>query len=408
MHHKYYFFIFVVCLIGLVSCGDESSSDFEIPETYTFLRDGNSTVSFSGQTTRIRMAEELISALKDNNSLESNLLGMYRNTDEGGNNIDPFVLAELNESTKSIKSKVADSKDFFSTNTVEASIIKNQFEQWINDQVNEVFPSYEVLASPGVAGQILDGSSVRYVNSKGLEYDQAIGKGLIGALMADQLMNNYLSPSVLDEADNRANNDSDVTVEGKAYTNMEHKWDEAYGYLFGNSSSSEDPIQNLGEVDGFLNKYVGRVNGDEDFVGIGQEIFDAFKKGRAAIVAKEYDTRDEQADIIIEKISEVIGIRSVYYLQQGKNGLPTDPESTAFGPAFHDLSEGIGFIYSLRFTRKPGSNDSYFTREEVDGFLESLLDANVNGLWDIDTQTLDDISSSIADKFDFTVEQAAE
>lgn len=157
-----------------------------------------------------------------------------------------------------------------------------------------------------------------------------------------------------------------------------------------------------------MNKYIGRVEGDTDFAGIADEIFQAFKLGRAAIVAKDYDVRDAQAEIIKEKISEVIGVRAVHYLQQGKNAL--NQETPDFGGgAFHDLSEGgYGFIYSLQFTRKPGTNEPYFTKTEVDAFLTDLLDDGENGLWNVEVATLEAISNSIAERFDFTVEQAAE
>ena len=121
--------------------------------------------------------------------------------------------------------------------------------------------------------------------------------------------------------------------------------------------------------------------------------------GRAAIVAKDYVTRDAQAEILREKISEVVGIRAVYYLQQGKINLPNDKAG-----AFHDLSEGIGFIYSLQFTRKPNSTDPYFTKSEVDGFLTTLQTGN--GFWDLSSETLEEISTKIAAKFNFTLVQA--
>jgi hypothetical protein len=70
-----------------------------------------------------------------------------------------------------------------------------------------------------------------------------------------------------------------------------------------------------------LFKYLGRVDSDPDFAGIAEETFDAFKLGRAAIVAGDYDVRDEQIAILRENISEVIGIRAVYYLQAGKRAL---------------------------------------------------------------------------------------
>ncbi len=388
--------------IGMLSCSDDDKS-FDVPTNYEFQRNGETTVSYGGQTTRIQMAEELITAMKDENSSTVLLKEMFANQTESGGDANPYSSQELNESTKSIKSKVAASKDFFSANTVESTEIKADFESWIQAHVDEVYPNYSNLAEAGKAGQIADGSSVRYVNAKGLEYNQAVNKSLIGALMVDQILNNYLSSSVLDDGDNIKNNDDEVLATDKNYTTMEHKWDEAYGYLFGTSSDGASPLANLGE-DSFLNKYLARVEGDEDFAGIAQTIFDAFKKGRAAIVAQEYGERDKQVKILREEISKVIAIRAVYYLQQGKNGLPTSGND--YGPSFHDLSEGFGFVYSLRFTRKPDSNESYFSQNEVDQFVSQLTTGN--GFWDVTPATLDAISESIASKFDFTVAQAGE
>ena len=397
-------FLSCLALMTLVSCGDdEPTIEINNPATYEFQRNGASTVSFTGQTTRILMATELISAMKDFSNSSELLLEMYSNSTASGGDADPFSDAALNESTKSIKSKVAASRDFFSSNTAESALIKADFEEWITAQVTEIFPNQNELAAPGKAGQIADGSSVRYVSAKGLEYDQMVNKSLIGALMVDQLSNNYLGTSVLDEADNRELNDAGTPATDKNYTTMEHKWDEAYGYLFGASTDASNPLVTLGE-DAFLNKYVARVNGDSDFLNIANDIFEAFKLGRAAIVAGDYTVRDEQAEIIRDLIAQVIAVRAVYYLQQGKKALPTSGND--YGPAFHDLSEGLGFIYSLRFIREANSSTSLFNRSEVDGFIDQLL-AN-NGFWDVTSSTLDAISESIADKFDFTVAQAGE
>ncbi len=395
-------------LLFFIACSDDDSDgpSIAVPATYTFERDGQSTVSFSGQTTRISMGEELISAMMDFSISEAELLEMFRNETANGGDADPFDETSLNSSEKSIKRKTAASRDFFSANTTEASEIKADFEAWINGQVTEVFPNENTVASPGVAGQIADGSATRYVNGDGLEYNQLVNKSLIGALMVDQMLNNYLGVAVLDEADNRTNNDAGITATGANYTTMEHKWDEAYGYTYGLNANASDPNADLG-ADSFLNKYIGRVEGDDDFAGIAGEIFDAFKLGRAALVAGDYTVRDEQANIIREKISEVIAIRAVYYLQQGKIALPDDRANTAlYGTTFHDLSEGYGFIYSLRFTRQPNSDAPYFTKSEVDGFLEDLLGDGANGLWDVTDSTLDNISEAIAAKFSFTVDQA--
>lgn len=369
------------------------------PESYVFERDGSSTVSYSGQTDRIAMATELASAMTDvDGASQENLLAMFRNEGPNGEDVSPFESAELNSSTKSIKSKVASSKDFFSANTTEAALYKNAFESMIAAQVTEIFPAWETLAAKGMAGQIADGSSTRFVSAKGLEYNQLLAKGLIGALMLDQINNNYLSNAVLDEADNRANNDAEVLEDGKTYTSMEHKWDEAYGYLFGASADGENPLNTLGSDDAFLNKYLGRVEDDSDFAGIAKEIFDAFKLGRAAIVAKNYTLRDEQAESIRENLSKVIGIRAVYYLQSGKNAI----SNGNYGSAFHDLSEGFGFVTSLRYTRKPNSSEPYLSAEEINTIVIEGLESE-NGFWELTPEFLDQASAQIASAFGFEV-----
>ena len=389
--------------IALISCDNNNdTTEIDPPATYDFTRNGASSVSFTGQTTRIQMAAELTSAMMDfDNTTEELLLEMYRNETANGGDADPFQNPDLNDATKNIKGKVAASADYFSSNSQLSAEIKNQFELWLTAQVEEVFPNENSVAAPGQPGQIADGQSTRYVNGKGFEYNQLVGKSLIGALMADQMLNNYLSTSVLDAGTNREDNNDGTLSEGSNYTNMEHKWDEAYGYLFGNADNPSNPT--FGEGNGFLNTYLGRVDSDEDFAGIAQETFEAFILGRAAIEAGAYDIRDEQAQIIRENISTVIAVRAIYYLQSGKNAL--EQTSPDYGAAFHDLSEAYGFMYSLKFSRVPNSDSPYLTSQEIDGMLGQLTSGD--GLWDIGTNALDEMSETIAAQFDFTVEEAA-
>jgi hypothetical protein len=371
------------------------------PANYSFTRDGDTTVNFSGQTTRLQMGEEIVEALLDPTTTAEELAAMYAHI-EGEIN---FENTSLNESDKNMRSKTAASADFFSSNATDQALIRADFDAWLIGQVEAVFPSWQVAAAPGVAGQIPDGSATRYINTQGLEYDQLWTKGLIGALATDQVLNNYLSSAVLDAGSNIEDNDAGTVAEGKPYTTMEHKWDEAYGYVYGLNADATNPNADLG-ADSFLNKYIGRVEGDDDFVGIADEIFQAFKLGRAAIVAKQYDIRDAQAEKIKQKISEIIGIRAVYYLQQARPSLTQ--ENPAYGTAFHDLSEGYGFIYSLQFTRKPNSDEPYFTKAEVDAFLIDLMDDGPNGLWDVEDTTLEAMAVDIAARFDFTLDAASE
>jgi hypothetical protein len=343
----------------------------EIPETYDFLRGGMTTVAYPGQTTRIGMAAELTNdALKDDSSTPEKLNNMFR---EGTDFSDASLTG------KKLREKTGDS-DLFGTS--EKAAIKTYFDALIADQTSNVFPSWGATAASGVAGQIADGTSTRYVNGKGIENNQIFAKGLIGALQVDQAINGYMTK--VENDDNEASG-----LAAGEYTTMEHHFDEAYGYLMNPSDGS------------FFQKYLGKVKDNPNFIGIDSQIDEAFRIARQAIIDEKYAVRDQAIEVLRWQVSRVIAIRTIHYLQAGKNAI--DPDN--MGGAFHDLSEGIGFVYSLRFVRKSDEVAAYFTMEEVDGFIADLTEGN--GLWDVTPATLDSICEDIAAKFDFTVEEAA-
>ena len=151
------------------SCERNGNNNVIAPASYSFERDGVSTVSYSGQSDRLAMGGELASALKDNSKTATDLAEMYANQDANGNDVDPFMSTALNASTKSLRSKTAASYLYYSANASESAAIKADFDGWISAQVSDVFPNFSTLAVAGTAGQIADGSSVRYVNEAGLE-----------------------------------------------------------------------------------------------------------------------------------------------------------------------------------------------------------------------------------------------
>lgn len=385
----------VAFLLMLTSCSNDEGvvvESMRIPYTYAFTRDGRSTVSFEGQTIRLKMATAMTSAMIDFDSLtEDKLMNMFKNE-----NI-PFTEPLLIYSSKSVRNKTAASKEYFSTNTTASNKVKAFIEDALTKQYTVVKPRKDENASAGVAGQVNDGGKARYVNEKGIELNQVVTKSLIGALVVDQVLNNYLSTLVLDESTNRADNDSVKLVNRRNYTNMEHKWDEAYGYVYGLEPSVDSPKYG---TDNFLNKYIAKVDDDPDFEGIGENIHKAFRIGRAAVSDKKYKIRDRQIKFLRKEISKVIGVRAVYYLQGGKKAI----EGNNREEGFHDLSEGIGFVYSLQFTQNPDTGKPYMSAADVNQFITDMNAGN--GLWDVKASTLDTWSTKIANAFDFTVEQA--
>ncbi|MEM1258870.1 MAG: DUF4856 domain-containing protein [Bacteroidota bacterium] len=389
-----------------VDCGGSAcapcTTGVEVPDTYVFERDGQSTVSFSGQTRRILMAREILGKLRDNSSTAEEIAAAFDHQQGEENFSDP----DLNAASNQVRNKTAGSFVFSQLlPAIASTTVKADFDGYITAQVEEVFPFWDQIASSGNAGQLEDGSSTRYVNARGLEYDQAFIKGLTGAFVSDQIVNNYTDPAQLAQFEDA--NDNEVIVDGQTYTDMEHDWDEAYGYFFGVAADSQDPVAalldggNPGDFssgsDEFLYKYVDNV--EANFDGTAAAIFDAYKAGRTAIINKDYAERDAQADILREKIAMLVAVRAVHYLKAGIAGLDGPP-----GTYLHDLSEAYGFIYSLQFLRSPGSSLAfYFSRDEALGYLDTIYNNPTNGFWDVTAEDLNTTAEAIAAKFSFTV-----
>jgi hypothetical protein len=404
---KLSFYALTITTLVFTSCSKDDDAlagetfNYTVPETYKFERNGATTVDFSGQSSRLLMLDEMGNYYKTaatNGTIvdETVLSEMYNNTNNR------FAGNGLNTSGKQLKDKTAASKDYFSLylgggSTVEQVSVRELFETQFK---NGNTASKGTTAAAGVAGVYLDGTSKRLFAANGLEPQQVLLKGMMGACFMDQIANNYLSLNKLDEATNKVDNTAKTLVSGKSYTAMEHTWDEAYGYVYGADNVTATP-----NVFKFWSSYINQVNADADFKTIKAAIELAFRKGRAAIVANDYKVRDAQIDIIKEKLATTAAVRAVFYLQEGKAKLAT---GDAGAKSLHALSEAYGFIMALRYTNKPGTNNPYFTKAEVDTMLASML-SGTNGLWAIDTlgAKLDALSTQIATKFGFTVSQAA-
>tara|TARA_B100000686_G_scaffold278314_1_gene298206 strand:- start:126 stop:1043 length:918 start_codon:yes stop_codon:yes gene_type:complete len=275
-----------------------------------------------------------------------------------------------------------------------SSTVKPQFDALIDDVASNVFPAVlaSLDASAGIAGIYTDpGADGRkvYINSKGHEINQMFTKGLMGALVCDQIIWGYLSKGKLDGGTNIADNDSGILVDSKNYTTMEHYWDEGFGYLYGlDTDISNSTIEGQ---DVLVSKYLKKVDGSS-LPGIGKEIYDAFKLGRAAIVAGAYDVRDEQAEIVKTKLSHIIGRKAIDYLNSGADKI----DGGTWADAHHALSEGWGFILSLQFTKNPDTGAPYFSNSEVNSLL-----IDIDDFWTVTPAGLRDMASSIESKFGF-------
>lgn len=348
----------------------------EIPYSYEFARAGKSTVSYSGQTSRLNMADELYAALNTNTFTKAQMLEMFN---EGTG----FADATLNSSGKKMGNKTAGSP-------LASATVKPLFDAMITDFADNVIPNWATDAANGQAGVLTDATRTIHVNAKGHEIDQTFIKGIIGAMNVDQIINNYITPYQLDSGTRTSDNDNNTLSSGKDYTDMEHKWDEGFGYLYGQEADATRLDLGVSPTGNgtTLNKYFKKINTSNQ-AGIGIKVFDAFRKGRAFIVAKQYDKRDQQAKIIKEELSKVIAYKAVDYI----NGYMSKIEAGNKADAFHALSEAYGFVMSLQFTND-GTDSAYFSNSEVNGFL-TLMD----NFWTVQNSDLESIRDQVKAKF---------
>ena len=358
---------------------------YVLPEEYSFTRDGGSTVFYTGQTARLRMATELKSAMNNTSYTQEQINNMF----SSGTG---FTDTTLDASGKNVRGKTA-------TSPIAQSTVRPLFDSWIEEFTTVVAPSViaGTTASSGVAGSYTeaDGSRTVKVTAKGFELNQVFSKGLIGALQVDQIINNYLSFSKLDGA--REDNDTGVyaythpDATEASITKMEHYWDEAFGYLQGLDSQFKSGLGTAPNKDSAnLNYYLNKINGQDNEAGISDTIYNAFIAGRAAIVNKDYEERDKQAGIISAEISKVIGYKAHYYLVAGAE----DITNGDWAAALHALSEAYGFILGLQFT-KDSSGNNYMSNTEVNDLL-SRLSAGNGGFWERTVEELNTIADEVA------------
>ncbi len=340
--------LFIFSVIILSSCKKETEDRLDVPATYEFIRNGASTVDYSGQTERLDMLAQLSSYMKSVNTVGSPELDAARLKNMFRNQNDPFTGQTYG---KDLISKC------FPADTA-------MFIQFLEDAA--VASQATGTASNGVAGVLVDGSSDPTqgyrVTSNGLELAQVVEKGLMGAVFFYQAMEVYLSEDRMGSVGN------EDLVDGKNYTNMEHYFDEAFGYFgvpidFPNSSTMDDAR--------FWGKYCNSRNGDL-YSGINSEVATAFRTARAGIVAKDYDARDAAIATIMKKWAVISASTAVDYLNKSL--------STSGNPTYvrhHAMSEAIGFMLALKYHFN-GGNAKYPPHYSYSHINDALMEVGLN------------------------------
>ena len=295
--------------------------NYDVPSTYAFTdADGNNTVSYGGQTARMDMLSEMVTYLKSANGSNatpatldaSTLLAMYDNSYTG------WTDQSLVGNGKQLKSKTA----------LADAGIQAMFEAWMSTAAS---------SSPSNTTSYLQSST-------GLEWTQMIEKGLMGACFASQMTSNYLAGIEAD--DNETAVDAD---DGKFYTEMEHHWDEAYGYF---TDAVDYPTNG---TDRFWGKYANK-SYLEDNLGSATDISTAFRTGRAALSAHNTADALVQRDIIIAEVKQMQAGMAIHYLNDVKSKVSSGADQSAIN---HSMSEALAFLFGMQFiSETPDMNSS--------------------------------------------------
>lgn len=333
-------------------------SDVAVPETYTFTDDnGNSTVSYQGQIDRLNQLAELTTYMKTSSNTAINaqvMKDMFANTGGNGNGYFSF------SSTKQLEDKCFD-------------IDVPTFKAWM-DSLADNSTDFNNTASNGQAGTLTTGTSTYLFNEKGYEYVQLIEKGLMGAVFMHQALNVYFGSGKMD-VDNTVAEDPD---NGKYYTEMEHHFDEAFGY-FGVPTNFPDDLGN----EWFWGKYC---NARDAELGTNNMVMDAFLKGRTAIVNDDMVTRDEAIQEAREAWELVCAATALDYF---KGAVATIGQDDA--AYLHELSEAYAFTMNLKYapteTRK-------MSPTEVDAIL-----ADFDNFWNVTLIELNSAISTLENKY---------
>lgn len=350
-------FIIIIAFLAspalFFSCSEsDPAPDLEVPATYEFTRNGQSSVFYGGQTDRLNQLSEIKSYLQKGDKAEEilsaqKLQDMFANTDGNGGGAFTFT-SDRQLKDKTFPADVSFYEDLF-TSIEEAS-------------------EAGMDAAEGVAGLIArkNGNTI-LVDANGHEFTQVVEKGLMGSVFLHQIYNVYMTDErVGDDVENTA-------LDGtNNYTKMEHHWDEAFGYY---GVPADFPTTTT-------NRFWGNYsNGRDELLGTNSMLMDAFLTGRAAIVAKRYNVKNEQREIIYEGFELIAASTAIHYLNDAKE-LFAEGEGS-LGEAFHALSEGYMFIKALRLSPKKKISDAQINQilnTEIGENFWAIPETNLSGL----------------------------
>lgn len=337
----------------LIACGGgdddnpvdsgSGSTTIDIPTAYVFdsrFNDGESSVAYSGQTVRNLLLQDL-KIFIDNLGKEGaepatveDLLQFYAYDD--GLNLESLSTAGDMPVVENRYSSISTGKNL--SGKISKDVVIG-YGKTADELVREWF---EIIAANSQDADKL-GTPAVYTDDNGVDLTQMINKVLIGAVPYYQATGVYLGGLLEDE--------NGSPVEGKSYTEMEHHWDEAFGYfgaardygrysdaqLAGSvgdytfDSNGDGQIDFKSEYNFGLSRNAGKRDKGGSGVNLSGDIFAAFLVGRTLIV-NQGSASDiaAQRELAANGMEKVIAATVVHYVNDTLSdmaALGTDDEN---------------------------------------------------------------------------------
>tara|TARA_B110000977_G_scaffold197474_1_gene280076 strand:- start:21 stop:1100 length:1080 start_codon:yes stop_codon:yes gene_type:complete len=324
--------IALVILLTFSACTKDSNDteSYAVPTSYNF-----SNASYSGQTDRLNMLAEMETEMKKANN---------------GLVVDAAILKAMyvNEQytwTSSAFEIVQPTKDLMT-------------KTFPDEQAN-LLALIDELAELSLTGNTttsIDGENTYLFNENGFEPIQLISKGIMGSCFYFQGTSVYLSEEKMDVSNDIS------SLEGTLdYTDMQHHWDESFGY-FGAPISFSNANTSGGS---FWAKYATKTI-EGGLTTIDNIINDGFILGRAAIDNNDVSTRNEAIATIQTEWEMVTVCAALHYLNAAIDDI-ADPALRN-----HSLSEATAFISAISFNAQ-----ATISGTAVDNII-NMLGTNLN------------------------------
>ena len=305
---------------------DDEPAAIETPTSYAFdsrFNEGESSVKYTGQVVRNLLLND-IKVLTSRLSSE----GASPLTVEDLTNLYNYDDAlDLTSQTSTDPGPLEAKYSSISTGKNLIGKIDDEVVYGFGKTADELMTEWFAIVAEKSAVESNLGSFLAFTSDDGLDLSQMINKTLLGAVPYSQGTSNYLG-SLEDDGN------AEASSEGGNYTEMEHHWDESFGYFgaavdynFYTDAEIKSPGYKDSNEDGaidFITEYnhgisknaakrdAGAASGTVDFT---KTIMDAYLEGRT-LIHNQADISEilAQRDIIVNTWEKVIAATVIHYI----------------------------------------------------------------------------------------------